>query len=81
MPRSPCSDHLGNNFQSQREMCNYHGVDYMVYKSRSGNHRGWPIEWKLFGKEDGDNASIVDHLGNVFDTYTELCKFHGVDRG
>lgn len=31
---TPCTDHLGNKFDSYTDMCNYHGVDVDVFYYR-----------------------------------------------
>ena len=34
---TPCTDHLGNKFDSYTDMCNYHGVDVDILNCSSFN--------------------------------------------
>lgn len=67
-------DHLGNKFESKREMCRYWNVSFSLYNARI--KRGWSLKRTL--EEDIKDWSATDHLGNVFSTQSEMCKFHGV---
>ena len=44
-----CSDHLGNTYDSIKEMCEAWGTEYALYMSR--RHRGLSIEMSLTGYE------------------------------
>ena len=35
----PCTDHLGNKFDSYTDMCNYHGVDFKIFYYRKNKLR------------------------------------------
>lgn len=67
-------DFKGNEFLSIREMCEFHGVTYTVYRARI--YHGWTQEEALTKKHLGD--VIVDHLGNEFDSVRAMCEYHNV---
>jgi len=67
------TDHLGNEFETKKEMCMYHGVPFETYRDRI--HRGCTVEQALTGKE-----LYEDHNGNEFRSVREMCEYHGVER-
>lgn len=63
-------DHLGNEFSSRKEMCQYHNVNEHTFKERM--MRGWSVEKALNPKSLGKIESI-DHEGNQFGSIFEMC--------
>lgn len=66
----PCTDHLGNSFNSITSMCKYWGIDVKVFGTRMRNN--WPLDIALTKGLRGIN--VMDHLGNIFSTTEEMCK-------
>lgn len=72
-------DHLGNTFNTYKEMCEKYGISFSSY-SRRVNVQGWTVEDALTkpckiiraGKE------IKDHLGNVYESIEDLSNTYGI---
>ena len=71
-------DHLGNSFNSFREMCEYWGVNYNTYLSRVNMYK-YTKEEALTKKvkKYSDNIGI-DHLGNKFKSTKDMCEHWGI---
>ena len=72
MPSKPCTDHLGNKFDSQKEMCEHWNISQGTFRRRQ--QHSWSLEELLCGK------NITDHLGNKFDSITDMCQYWDIDR-
>ena len=70
-----CYDHLGNIFNSKKEMCEYYGVCKTTFKSRIES--GWSLEDALTGKEV---KKYYDHLGNEFESIAQMCEYHKINQ-
>lgn len=73
-----CTDHNGKQFESIKEMCDYHGVNVSTYDGRLRS--GYSLEVCLSNKPlpSGNNKSIADHNGKQFESIKEMCNYHGV---
>jgi hypothetical protein len=69
------TDHLGNTFSSEREMCDKYGVKYHAYAGRKNKHPEHSLEQWLFGVP---KSLLTDHLGNSFTSLAKKCSFHGI---
>ena len=67
------TDHKGNKFKSQREMCKAYDIDYYTFKARI--RTGWTLKDALEGKY------VTDHKGNKFKSREEMCKAYGISYG
>lgn len=80
-------DHLGNQFNTKKEMCKAWNINVKSYSSRisrgysvkdalimntSDNVRGVPTGLKTKGY-------VKDHLGNIFLSTEAMCKHYHVD--
>lgn len=74
------TDHLGNKFRSQQDLCKFYNIPYYIYYSRV--HNGWPQEKALTTKFEEANLeeSRTDHLGNQFNSVEEMCKHYGITK-
>lgn len=77
-----CIDHLGNEFESQKVMCNHWGVNEATFILRM--QRGCSLEQSLTGSGI-DSKTIkkklsIDHLGNEFDSVEAMCSYWGINR-
>lgn len=72
-----CKDHLGNEFNSQLEMCAYWRVLESTYISRI--KRGLTLDKALTLKTN--RVEVEDHLGNKYNTLGKMCSHYnlGVD--
>lgn len=72
-------DHLGNEFNTIKEMCEYWGITYGNLNTRL--RQGWSLKDALeqpIIKDLSKGTFIRDHLGNKFSSYTEMCEYWGV---
>ena len=74
-----CTDHEGNSYSSQREMCRHWNVseDLFIHRTK----RGWTVEQALTHKKGEGRRPAVDHLGNTYPTVTEMCKHWDISTG
>ena len=72
------TDHKGNKFVSQKQMCSHYGVAQVTFYNRLS--RGWSLEEALEGKAPNFNKStaVTDHKGNKFKSERQMCKHYGV---
>lgn len=68
-----CEDHLGNEFDSIKDMCNHYGVSYNTFFSR--------IYWGMSLKDALTLKICEDHLGNVFSSIHAMCEHYGLRKG
>lgn len=71
-----CRDHLGNEYKSISEMCLHYNIDVHTYMSRVKN--GMTVEQSLTTptRVDGRRKKCKDHLGNEFNSVTEMCMHY-----
>lgn len=75
-------DHLGNEFDTLKAMCEYHQIPTDVYYQRL--KKGFPLEELLrpykkrkFPKIKGKKC--FDHLGNEYESISEMCRAYNVN--
>lgn len=73
-------DHLGNEFPSAKTMCRHWNIKYTVYKHNIKH--GYSVEDALTIGADTPGIPRVykDHLGNEFNSITDMCKYWGIDK-
>ena len=71
-------DHLGNKFNSEREMCKYWGISYNTYRARKSG--GWSLEKALTtpSKKSSKAKECKDIEGNIFPSITSMAKAYNV---
>ena len=73
-------DHLGNKYNSVREMCENYGISEKVFWSRKRLLK-WPLK-KILTTPLKDipetSIEITDHLGNTFRSISDLCRYHKI---
>lgn len=78
------SDHMGNIFNSQKEMCEYWNVDRNSFDKRLQS--GWSVEkalttpTKKYKKKHFERNAIIDHEGNKFNSQKEMCEYWKIDK-
>ena len=70
-----CVDHLGNKFDSEKEMCQYWNIKPQTFRERQ--KRSWSLEKSLCEKNN-NLKSCTDHLGNKFDSITDMCQYWNI---
>lgn len=72
------TDHLGNKFNSIKEMCKHWGIPYNNLEIRL--KQGWSLKDALEKplKFSEGNTPVEDHLGNKFNSYQEMCNHWGI---
>ena len=73
-----CQDHLGNNFNSIKEMCEFWNITPGIYQTRFKRYK-WSLEKTLTTQAKNYYPfSIIcqDHLGNKFKSMIDMCKYH-----
>ena len=78
----PCEDHLGNKFPSFAAMCRFHHMTTENVRGRI--KRGATVEEALtqrgfFKSSREKEKPFEDHLGNKFESFAAMCRFHGVN--
>ena len=78
MASCKCKDHLGNEFNSKREMCAYWNVLKCTLNRRL--KKGISLEQALIGKDIPHIKSekVIDYLGNEFNSKREMCEKYGI---
>lgn len=71
------TDHLGNVFKSESEMCKYWNIKYSAYHNRK--RKGVTLEEALTTPVL-EQTTCIDHLGNVFKSDYERADFYGINR-
>ena len=75
----PAVDHLGNVFETKTAMCQHYGTDRTTYNKRI--KKGLSIEQALStGRIPKKGQKSVDHLGNIYETKTDMCNHYRIDR-
>lgn len=80
----PVLDHLGNEYESKKAMCEHYGISPATFCKRL--ERGYtleealttPFRRSLDRKIAKKGKPCVDHLGNTFSSILEMCEYHGV---
>ena len=74
--RGERTDHLGNTFQSEKEMCEHYGVSQNTYRNRI--RQGWSQEKALTKELYKSKISPVDHKGTRYESVARMCNAYGV---
>lgn len=76
----PCSDHLGNNYSSIKEMCKAYDINPETF-SRRINVYGWSLQKALTTPVKPNGGQYCyDHEGTRFKSENLMCKHWGVER-
>ncbi len=67
-------DHNGIVYESEKAMCDAHGVNYSTYLNR--RKRGKSVEESLRVDE---KPLVIDHKGNVYKSIAEMCRAYGIN--
>ena len=74
------TDHLGNTYTSLSEMCKHYNIPQKTVMGRIHNCK-WSIEKALTTPVQtipGNSKAVTDHLGNKFESTSELCRFYNI---
>ena len=71
-----CSDHLGNKYNSVKEMCRAYGINYNTFGARM--RLGWDLKQALTADASAVKA-CSDHLGNKYNSINDMCKAYGIN--
>ena len=74
--RKECIDHLGNPYNSIKEMCIVWGIPTSTYKYRIS--QGYSIEDALIGNLQ---YKCRDHLGIEYESKNKMCEAYNINRG
>lgn len=73
-------DHLGNPFDTIKEMCKYYKILPSTFRYRID--KGWELEKALTIQSRVQTKSgLMDHLGNVYKSERDMCEHFGIDSG
>ena len=77
-PKGTVTDHLGNEFPSQKAKCEYHNISLPTYLRRI--HSGWTEEEALTKKASHTerHKKVHDHLGNEYPTQKAKCEHYNI---
>lgn len=77
-----CKDHLGHEFQTQKDMCKYWNINSNLFVQRI--HSGWDLKRALTepvlipGRK---GYQCEDHLEHVFSSIRKMCAYWGITTG
>lgn len=74
-----CTDHLGNEFRSLKDMCGKYGLKTNLYCNRI--KMGWTVEKALtapIGKSPRKGSRCCDHEGRYFPSISAMARHWGV---
>ena len=76
---SNVKDHLGNEYRTVYEMCKYYNIGAQTYYKRiqRGSTLKEALEKPVRLRKNAD--SIVDHIGNKYESIDEMCKHYNVN--
>ncbi len=80
--KNKLKDHLGNEFDTLKAMCEYHNVPTEVYYQRL--KKGLSLEELLKPYHKRKNSKTkgkkcVDHLGNEYDSISAMCRKYNIN--
>lgn len=72
------TDHLGNEYQTEMEMCKYWGINHNTFTTR--RRLGWSLERSLTEEICAKRKAhkVRDHLGNIYQSESEMCRSWGI---
>lgn len=73
-------DHLGNHYNSLKEMCQYYNINPSVFNKRL--NRKWTIEKALTTpttKKNGKPKTVTDHKGNHYNSINDMAKTYNIN--
>ena len=76
-------DHLGNEFNTQKEMCKYYGVSTTTFRERI--KKGWSLKEALTrstnkGENNPNRKELYDHHGNKYYSQESMCAHYGISQ-
>lgn len=75
-----CQDHLGNWYDSLKDMCEAYNISVATFKDRMKD--GWDLQGCLTGvNAKGGSRKCQDHLGNEYPSYVKMCEHWGIRYG
>ena len=77
LQNTTCTDHLGNKFDSGKEMCDHWNISYPTYTHRI--QLNWSQEKALTTPPTPTSTQITDPFGNRFSSINKLCKKYFVN--
>ncbi len=75
-PSDLWTDHHGNIYQTQKDLCKNYHISVSAFQYRIA--QGWSLKEIL---ETPQGNGIKDHLGNEYKTKKEMCKHYGISVG
>lgn len=75
----PCTDHLGNRFNSIKGMCKHYNISVNTYNTRV--KLGWSVEKILTTPVKAIKLKeiVKDHLGNTFASVSAMCRHYNIN--
>lgn len=79
-PVMPVYDHLGNKFGSEREMCEFHGVNKATFQTRkrAGRSLEDALSPEFYPFTNPDNTVPVIYKGKSFPSMKDFAKHYGI---
>lgn len=73
-----CKDHLGNEYNTIREMCKAWGIQQSRFTTRINKGMSLKDALETPVKSHSKNTNPEDHLGNRFNSRKEMCEYWGI---
>lgn len=80
IPSKSMTDHLGNKFTNKTELCKFWGITPGIYKGRE--NLNWSLEKILttpISKKGKSELPTIDHIGNKFKTFKDMCNHWNIN--
>lgn len=74
-----CEDHLGNKYETLKDMCATYGISTSMYRSRI--NRGMSVRDALTKEKADRSIKSVDYKGNEFSSLKKMCESYKVSVG
>lgn len=78
MAKKNVCDHLGNEFPSFNDMCDYYGIDAVTVRARL--RYKWDLERALTTNSRTYKSGGINYGGKHYRNIYELCKEYGIDK-
>lgn len=70
-------DHKGTPFVTQKECAEHYGITASALAARL--KAGWSLEDALTHPKQDHKSITIDHIGNKFDSFNQMCHFYNIN--
>jgi len=74
-----CKDHLGNEYDSKKEMCEHYNIDISTFYFRIKKRYSLENALMMKPRKSTTDIKCKDHLGNEYDSQKEMCEHYNIN--